>query len=1018
MGGDTRELILDSRGLLENWAGFLGDQANSFVNEATAATAGSLGTLKCTPTDLWGIVFDSEATTDEFPAQRSRTNGSLVLPLTSGWTASRKLTEILEIFGVLEKTDSPGNGTTTGSSGLVDDIVKSLNPDQMLKIDVHGRNAVWLTPGQVLRSDLALTLELDGSNDAALDAILTAVAQYFTIPGLNTRVKEFSIMLQRTRLGVETRRENPDDRWAISKTFRLTFRLALESYTFWLAFQPTGLTFYVTQGPGQSGNLLDLTPPPTNSIDSVIDSRILSTLKLLQLSAGKLKNKVWWRVIIGFRLHNADIYLEYESRSQTFSGGLILGELKDPNGVVLLKGFYTSPAAKLLPTYEPGRDIDQPGGVNAPEYRQIYLGDLADSLRSLPSSLPTAIILANIAYTMPADGRPGVFWFASKLIQAPNVPQPNHKVPSPFNWDIVDARLRLIGATVQEAELFTHFTLTDLPPSDRVALLGLRFTYQTGTWKLDGSVQNLRLSMLWQFFDDNARDGLIKILGKVEIEKLTVKYTYDSSGAATKFSFDGSVNIGKLGLHMVYQHDGTSWKFEFDAGSLKGKATLQDVLNSIVEGAGNELPSFAAGIAIPPASGSDSPIRITVQRGSDPQGSTSPDDRLFFAFHLSINDGFKLSLVQVTNKDGSKTKRIVVFSVDKIPLIPKVPLLESLPQPFDELEYMWVSAEDDGWKESEVKDVNGGVLKGSNQLSYKPLSGTNKDGKPVDGSGDVVIKPGHHFVVLSKGAVVLDHVFGASGTLPPPPFDDPPQPPPDSGATFALDVVPTQGRTHERGLQRSVIAAPMNPTGPRILATNAPTKGALSFTYGPLSISAITLHYKEDGSSKVLALTMDATFDLNPITFSLLGLGIGIDLNGLKLDNLSTVGDHLKAELHGLALSFNKPPLMIAGGFEHDVGSSGEEIYRGGVGISFPPYTFVGLGEYAVFNNYKSVFIYAKLDGRKYLSSLHVLLRNAEISSAYHPWICDHLRRPSGTRIQLLRPDTQARRDHPVPIRE
>lgn len=35
----------------------------------------------------------------------------------------------------------------------------------------------------------------------------------------------------------------------------------------------------------------------------------------------------------------------------------------------------------------------------------------------------------------------------------------------------------------------------------------------------------------------------------------------------------------------------------------------------------------------------------------------------------------------------------------------------------------------------------------------------------------------------------------------------------------------------------------------------------------------------------------------------------------------------------------------------------------GGMGLSFPPYTFVGLGEYAILNGYKSLFLYAKLDG-------------------------------------------------------
>ena len=56
--------------------------------------------------------------------------------------------------------------------------------------------------------------------------------------------------------------------------------------------------------------------------------------------------------------------------------------------------------------------------------------------------------------------------------------------------------------------------------------------------------------------------------------------------------------------------------------------------------------------------------------------------------------------------------------------------------------------------------------------------------------------------------------------------------------------------------------------------------------------------------------------------------------------------------------------------FEHEVaafGTGSKDSYRGGIGISFPPYTFVAVGEYSqvvlVDQEYKSIFVYAKLDG-------------------------------------------------------
>jgi hypothetical protein len=124
---------------------------------------------------------------------------------------------------------------------------------------------------------------------------------------------------------------------------------------------------------------------------------------------------------------------------------------------------------------------------------------------------------------------------------------------------------------------------------------------------------------------------------------------------------------------------------------------------------------------------------------------------------------------------------------------------------------------------------------------------------------------------------------------------------------------------------------------------------------------------------------MDAVLALGPISLGLLDFGIGFDTTGLKLNNLSDIATdlvgaapRLQWELHGLSLAFDQPPLVLAGMFEHDIlaiTGGTEDVYKGGIGVSFPPYTFVGVGEYAnVIQNgssYKSVFVFAKLDGRK-----------------------------------------------------
>ena len=129
----------------------------------------------------------------------------------------------------------------------------------------------------------------------------------------------------------------------------------------------------------------------------------------------------------------------------------------------------------------------------------------------------------------------------------------------------------------------------------------------------------------------------------------------------------------------------------------------------------------------------------------------------------------------------------------------------------------------------------------------------------------------------------------------------------------------------------------------------------------------------------MLWVSLDASATLGPITLDLLGLGIGVPISNFKLNKLSSLtGDELGAllksiqwRLRGMGVAFEKPPLILAGVFEHEIAllpdGSEKDAFRGGIAITFPPYMFVAVGEYSVITkgskNYKSIFIYAKLDG-------------------------------------------------------
>jgi hypothetical protein len=316
-------------------------------------------------------------------------------------------------------------------------------------------------------------------------------------------------------------------------------------------------------------------------------------------------------------------------------------------------------------------------------------------------------------------------------------------------------------------------------------------------------------------------------------------------------------------------------------------------------------------IPVPAASGR-SPVQLKVGKNGDA-------NQIIFSLRIIISS-VSVYFIQIADTAKNPAKRILRVMVDKIPLIQDIPLVDQLPQPFDQLIYMWVN-DAGGLLESDVSSIND-LLDAPDRVIFKQSTQPNPS--------NLAIAPGHHFTVINNGAVALDHVFeiGQKQT--------------EKSATKSL-------------VEGTVSTPPVS---------NA-SKGSVSKTLGPLSISAVSLQYKENDGIKHLFVTMDATFALGPISFGLLGFGIGLPMNDLSLNNLGGILKGIDAELHGLALGFDKPPILLAGSFEHD-SAPGVDTYMGGLGISFPPYTFVAVGEYQVLNNYKSVFIYAKLDGREY----------------------------------------------------
>lgn len=161
--------------------------------------------------------------------------------------------------------------------------------------------------------------------------------------------------------------------------------------------------------------------------------------------------------------------------------------------------------------------------------------------------------------------------------------------------------------------------------------------------------------------------------------------------------------------------------------------------------------------------------------------------------------------------------------------------------------------------------------------------------------------------------------------------------------------------------------APSEPELPEVPAT----KGDTDKQAGPLSISELTVQYKQ-GS---LFVGVDATL-VGPVTFSIIGFTIKLDLSRVQLNDLSAIITEglVSVSIHGLDAAVNKEPLTLAGVFIHDItndatGNTITESYRGGIAVGFKAWEVLAVGEYAIVttktpsSEFKSVFVYGKLDG-------------------------------------------------------
>ncbi|KAJ9633787.1 hypothetical protein H2199_009234 [Coniosporium tulheliwenetii] len=557
------------------------------------------------------------------------------------------------------------------------------------------------------------------------------------------------------------------------------------------------------------------------------------------------------------------------------------------------------------------------------------------------------------------------------------------KVPT-ISLDEVDLMLQydfsiheltlVLGATVfLESEILNQQALKQniLPP---IAKLGATVTYSGGSWVLTGTARNLSMELLYSLFDDDCNLEVMNMLSEVGIVMLDLQYTYDAEGNGNTFLVAGELELAGLTLDFRYEHQGkkqdsegassSNWTFRAQLKAGQHNSSLLDIIECICgkeSGISGVVPNCLGKVSCD-TSAEDldfnpalSPVELEIVKLAADPAQPGSEGCFLFKLRMTVGKGLNVTFVQYQSaRDTSAAggnpndkpsikpvKRAIKLSVGSLPAAPSVPLVGSLAQPFDEMDFVWVHApgDDGGFKRSEVKLVNQYLFDNpSTGLRFKDPYVT-PDGAPASGFSEdnIVLRTGSHFIVIFNDKIVIDHTFNAGTTK--------------KEESIKQEDLPA-GVASMAVQQRPAIQSD-SPA-----SEGGSTKGPMKRTIGPLSISNLGLRFDNDQ----LYVLLDATVSLGAVEFSLLGFGLRFDLTDADLHHLERV--HVEPIISGLGFGFNAPPLQITGIFKKK-----EDLYAGGASFAFDPYLFMAVGEYGTVTtkeppqSFDCIFVFAQLDG-------------------------------------------------------
>ncbi|KAF3908149.1 hypothetical protein AA313_de0200176 [Arthrobotrys entomopaga] len=546
----------------------------------------------------------------------------------------------------------------------------------------------------------------------------------------------------------------------------------------------------------------------------------------------------------------------------------------------------------------------------------------SDSVENIPKGIPTDITQLSLRITKTG------LQFKGKIqcdepkndekSTVPTIYLDEVSLAAEYNWDKENRGFRVsLGVDIYLDPPDTNSKGEKLPDLVPARLRGdVCYDSSDKSWELSAHLEDLTVAHIASFWSERSRDGAMAFLEKMKIQYIELDYSYNGSSGAKSFTFEGFLSVGLLNFQLTYENRGEGdWEFsaEMGAGADTGGATINAILTDFLGAPPEELPDAVGDIKIEPPSSGGELIKFRC---------FEKEEHTVFLFTVKVSK-ISLSFMQIRKIDPEyktiKPKRIIKAAITDIPTI-DVGIIGKLPQPFDQLFFLWTS--DPSQPITNAADnIPRGLLLSELEIinSVKNQADTEKlfykKNKKYD-SKDVVITAGSHiFVIMKKPGgesnVLLDYAFKKSGA------DEEPK-----SLTHVNDIGAWEGET--------------------AAGDNKGSKAPLKKSIGPLSIENIGLIYKNGE----LGVMFDATFLMGPIGLSLLGFGVKVPFNKeYNLKNPPPI-EKVKFQLDGMIVSFDRPPLTVAGGFKRTE-KDGVISYAGGLIIKFDPWQFQAAGVYA-----------------------------------------------------------------------